>query len=190
MSSKLLAIILALLSLPTQTGVQPIVVPIQNPLFEQGTSGWQFGPSSGVMQSGGMPVGYAGYGGSFSQTLGVTPQTIQAPSPGWTYATEGVYVLKFSVANFYANYPGYYTAEIDFGTQELCETSGWGTIYFNQVTLTCPGSNYIVFAKALPEGGPVQGSSDLVIHFTVNTGAGNGGWPVLFKNVSLTFTPN
>ena len=188
--NKLLTIIVVLSSLLMQAGGQAVVVPVQNSSFEQGSTAWQFGPSSGIMQKGGTPVAYAGYGGTFSQDLGISPRTVQKPSPGWPYGTEGVYVLTFSVANYFPSYPGYYSAEIDFGTQELCEASGWGTYHFSQVTLTCPCSNYIVLAKALPGGGPVQGSNDLVIHFTVNDGSANGGWPVLFEDVSLTFTPN
>lgn len=157
-----------------------VVIPVQNPSFDQGTAGWQFGPDSGVMQS----TAYAGNGGAFSQNLGVSPLAVQKPSPGWQYVTEGVYTLNFSVTNYFPNYPGYYTAEIYFGTQELCETSGWGALRSNRVTLTCPSSGYIVIAKSLPNGGPVQGSSDLVVKFSVK------GWIMLFDDVSLTFTPN
>lgn len=177
-----MAAILALFffAVPIQSGgQQAVVVPIKNPSFEQGTSGWQFGPSSGVTQS----KAYAGYGGSFSQNLGISPQAVQKPSPGWQYVTEGVYTLNFSVANYFPNYPGYYTAEIYFGTQELCETSGWGASHFSQVTLTCPSSGYIVIAKSLPSGGPVQGANDLVVKFSVS------GWTVLFDKVSLEFIP-
>lgn len=146
------------------------------------STNWHFGPSSGITSSG----LYAGYGGSFSQTLGVSPKTVQAPSPGWNYVTEGTYTLKFSATNYFVSYPGYYTAEIDFGTQELCETSGWGMHYSAQVTLSCPSSGYLVIAKALPLGGPVQGQQPLVIKFHVD------GWTVVFpdpEKISLTFTP-
>lgn len=129
-----------------------------------------------------------GYGQTFSQVLSLSPVQVQKPSPGWNYGTEGIYTLTFSVSNYFPNYPGYYTAEIDFGTQELCEASGWGTSHWNQVSITCPSSNYLILAKSLPGGGPAQGRDNLVLHFTVNDGSFNGGWPLLFDNVSLTFT--
>lgn len=153
----------------------PQTIPIGN--------AWCFGPSSGLTQS---SMLYAGYGGTFSQTLTVSPAKLQEYYPG--YFNEGVYVLKFSVANWFPAYPGYYTAEIDFGTQELCEASGWGTRTFTEVVLTCPAAGYIVADKSLPGGGPVQGAKDFVIHFAVNDGSPNGGWPVLFDNISLTYT--
>jgi hypothetical protein len=165
-----------------------IIVPIENPSFQWGATGWKFGPSSGITQFndpnhilGSISVAYAGYGGSFSQVLTATPAQLQEFKPGYT--NEGVYVLKFSVANFYPSYPGYYTAEVSFGTQELCETSGWGTKSFTEVTLVCPGPGYLVVDKALPNGGPVQGQQKLAISFTAS------GWTLLFDNISMEFTP-
>lgn len=190
----------------------PIIVPIENPSFEttiappgyptdrcglrgSTTPGWQFGAGSGVMQlfdanpcliaplPDGRTVAVAGYGSTFSQTLSTNPLVVQQPSPGWQYVTEGTYQLEFAVANYFPSYPGYYTAEIDFGGQELCEASGWGTHKFVQVHLTCPGPGYLVIDKALPMGGPVQGAKPFVIKFTVS------GWTLLFDQVALTFTP-
>lgn len=186
---KLLTLVLIFTSsVLMQSSPQTIPIAIQNPSF-QGTSGWQFGPDSGVMQSNGNA--YAGTGGSFSQDLGVNPATVQKPSAGWPYVTEGTYELKFSVANYFPNYPGYYEAKISFGTQELCETTGWGTRNFTEVTLICPSSGYLILDKSLPAGGLVQSQNNLVITFTVNDGSVNGGWPILFKGpISLTFTPN
>lgn len=154
----------------------PQTIPIGN--------AWCFGPSSGMTQSNML---YAGYGGTFSQTLSMTPKQVQEFYPG--YFHDGMYMLGFSVANWFPSYPGYYTVEIDFGTQELCESSGWGTSTFSQVTISCPGSSYIVADKSLPGGGKVQGAQPFVIRFTVNDGSANGGWPLLFQNVTLTFTP-
>lgn len=131
---------------------------------------------------------YAGYGGSFSQTLGVSPKTVQAPSPGWNYVTEGTYTLKFSVTNYFVSYPGYFHAEVSFGTQELCEASGLAKHYQEEITVTCPSSGYIVIAKSLPDGGPVQGQQPLAIKFS----SPSWSWPVLFPNpekISLTFKP-
>lgn len=164
-------LVLLLLALP-QTGIQPVPIPIS-------PSSWHF-TDGRIMPNGDI---LEGNGGSFSQDLGISPKTIQAPSPGWQYGTEGTYILTFDVVDYFPNYPGYYTAEIDFGTQELCEASGWGKMRTAHVTLVCPASNYIVLDKSLPLGGPVQGTQNLVLHFTVN------GWQMFFSNINLTFTP-
>jgi len=216
---KIPTLILALFSLLLQGGGQTIAIPIKNPSFEQvsafrytdscGTgwwfaADWQMGAGSAVFQPAnpnpcwialppsGAFVGMAGYGSSFHQTLSISPQDVQGISipnygPAWT---EGFYVLTFSVANYYPKYPGYYTANVSFGMQELCEASGWGTQKFAPVTVVCPGPEYIVGAASLPDGGIVQGKQQFVITFTVNDGSANGGWPIMFDDVSLTFTPN
>jgi len=207
---RLLATSLCLLWM-AQGGQQSVVVPIQNPSFETvlsppgypsdscglrgpSVSGWQIGAGSGVFQPtnlntcgialppDGATVAIAGYGSKFSQTLSTTPSQLQEYRPG--YASDGVYTLKFSVANYFPTYPGYYEAKVSFGTQELCETSGWGARTFTQVTLVCPASAYIVIDKSLPGGGLVQGKSNLAVTFTAP------GWTLLFDNVSLSFTPN
>jgi len=168
-------LILFLLFTPVQ---DMVVVPIQNPSFEQST-GWKFGSGSRI-ESG---HALAGYGSWFSQDLGVSPSAIQALPNKPHYHTEGVYALKFSVANYFPNYPGYYEAKISFGTQELCETTGWGMRTFTQVTLTCPSPGYLIVDKALPAGGAVQGQQNLTITFSA------AGWTLLFDDVSLEFTP-
>lgn len=162
---------------------QTVVVPIQNPSFEQGAEGWKFGTNSGTMQSNGVPVAFAGYGGAFSQDLGVSPSQLQAMPNKPGYHVEGVYALKFSVASYFPSYPGYYEAKISFGTQELCETTGWGMRTSKEITLVCPSPGYLIVDKALPAGGPAQGSNNLAITFSVN------GWTLLFDDVSLNFTP-
>jgi hypothetical protein len=188
-----------------------VIVPIQNPSFETvitppgypgsscginspTTSGWQFGPDTGVFQPDssnnpckvalppdGVTVAYAGIDGRFHQTLSTTPSDLQEFRPG--YAKDGIYTLKFSVANFFNVYPGYYEAKISFGAQELCEASGWGTRDFRQVVLACPSPGYFVVDQQLPYG-PAQGHENLVITFHVV------GWTLMFDKVSLNFTPN
>lgn len=160
---RTLLLTLLLLLLP-QGGLQPVSIPISNP-------------------------GKLGYGQSVTQDLGVSPEQLQAIPTHLHYYYEGVYVLSFSVKDALGDYPGYYTAEIDFGSQELCEMSGWGKVLPAQVTLVCPASNYIAFARTLPGGGPPQGTSDLTVTWTVNDGSTDGGWPIVFDNVSLTYTP-
>lgn len=159
-----------------QAGGQPVSIPIENPSFES-YAGWKF-ESGGRIENG---VALAGYGSSFSQTLSTTPSALQEYRPGYTI--DGFYVLKFSVANYFPSYPGYYAAKVSFGTQELCETSGWGTRASTQITLVCPSPGYLIVDKALPAGGPVQGQQNLAISFSAP------GWTVLFDNVSMTWTP-
>jgi hypothetical protein len=156
--------------------------------------GWQFSPNSGVFQPNGScgiapppdgkTVAYAGYGGTFSQTLTTTPASLQEYKPG--YSIDGVYVLKFSVANYFPVYPGYYEAKVSFGTQELCDTSGWGARTFTQIAVVCPSPGYLVINHTLPESGPVQGTNNFVISFSTPV----TGWTLLFDDVSLSFTPN
>lgn len=168
----------ALLFIPMQDVPQTFFLPVQNPSFES-PAGWKFSSGSAIAQS----VAFAGYGSSFSQDLGVSPATIQAWPGKPSYHKEGIYVLKFSVANYFSSYPGYYEAKISFGTQELCETTGWGTRNFKEITLVCPSPGYLIVDKALPAGGPVQGQQNLAITFSAQ------GWTQLFDDVSLTFTP-
>jgi hypothetical protein len=181
-----LFLILSVTLLPGQAP-PPLSIPIQNPSFQQGETGWDFGSGSRLGTGpDGTTDAVAGFGSMFSQTLTTTPAQVQEYTPG--YARDGVYTLKFSVANYYPTYPGYYKVEIDFGTQELCESDGWGTRPFTQVTVTCPSPGYIVIYQAVPGGGAVQGNQPFVIHFTENDGSANGGWSLFFKDVSMTFT--
>lgn len=124
-----------------------------------------------------------GYGKSHSEDLGITPKSLQELPNRPGYYLEGVYQLSFSVQNINPSYPGYFEAEIDFGTQELGSADGWATKLPVQIMMVCPGPGYIVADKSLPVGGPVQGAQNLVIHFSVP------GWAIQFTNVSLTFTP-
>lgn len=125
-----------------------------------------------------------GYGSIASVDLGITPAQLQAYPPGTPpYAREGLYTLTFEAANFFPNYPGEYDIEIDFGTQKFAELYGWGQNLFTTVTMTCPSPAYLIIDQALPGGGPVQGAKD----FTINIF--NSSWPLMLKNLSLTFTP-
>jgi len=105
------------------------------------------------------------------------------------YAIDGVYTMKFWVANRFGGYPGYFEAKISFvgapGTQELCPTEGWATRKFHEVTLVCPSPAYLVVDQWLSITGapPADPNAHIVISFTAP------GWIVLFDNISLNFTP-
>lgn len=132
-----------------------------------------------------------GGGGDNAQTLAVSPATVQAPSPGHQYVTEGEYRLKFTVLNQFASYPGFYDVEVRYGTQQLCEVYGWATRVPVDITLTCPANGYLVIDQAMPGGGPVQGAQPFVLDFSVaGPSTGYDAWGVAFSNVSFTFTPD
>ena len=189
-----------------QTVNQPIVIPIQNPSFElpsrilltTDTCGldergivqdWQLavepnsGGTGGVLQpdSCSIPTPPDGKTVAFlqaatiTQDLGVSASEVQAGP--W----DGVYVMKFSVYNYYHGYPGYYEARILLGENELCSTDGWGLKTWTTISLSCPAPDYIVFAQ-WPNGNTFDPNAHLVISLS------SDGWPVMFDAVSLTFT--
>lgn len=152
-------------------------------------------------QAGGQPVNipipvtafYDGYGSSHTQDLGKTPAQLQEYKPG--YVHEGLYTLTFSEIEdpVNANYPGYFKFKLSFGTQDLCEPTGWGTASISQVTFVCTSPGYTVIDQSLDcdqnpciagPPGSAQGNDDLVLMDIVN------GWIIDFKDVSLTFTPS
>lgn|SRR5215471_948554 len=128
--------------------------------------------------------------GQYILNTGVTPASLQLPS-GHVPGTDGVYVLKFSVQNFYPHYPGYFEATLTFGSQELCSTDGWVTANVTDIVKTCPSPGYIVWDQALPGSGPTgqgyvpaQGNQPLVL-----TLSNPEGWQLFYSNPSLNFTP-
>jgi hypothetical protein len=131
------------------------------------------------------------YGSQSVQKLTVSPLTLQGrPAP--EYVASGLYTVSFLVTNTLDVYPGYYEVRVDFGPQELCEGSGWGTQFHAQVTLVCPGPGYLVIANELPTPDhpcsappacPAVGAQNFVLTFT------GAGWPVKFDNLSFSFTP-
>jgi hypothetical protein len=123
------------------------------------------------------------------QNLGVTPASLQQ-KPGQPL-NDGVYVLKFTVQDYVGKYPGGYDVELDFGSQKLCESYGWGTVNITDIVVACPSPTYIVHDQELPGSGPQQqgfippqGQNPLVLTFTKYA-----GWYMSITNVSLTFTP-
>lgn len=157
-----------------QSGGNPVNIPVS-------TSAWQFGPGS---RYDGANI-IIGSGSKFSQVLTMSPADLQEYKPGYTIT--GYYTLTFTAANKFPSYPGYYTVEIDYGTQELCEGSWWGNNIFTAIPLVCTSPGYLIVDKSLPSSGPPQGQQKFAISFTSSAQA---GWPILFENnVSLTFTP-
>jgi hypothetical protein len=152
-----------------------MIIPIGN---------WQFASGSGLDPARGIP--FAGYGGSFSQILSLTPDVVQAMPDKPGYHVQGVYTLTFKVENHFASYPGYYDVELGFGTQELGECTGWGTNGPTEVSVVWPSPGYLIVDKALPSGGQVQGKQPFYLKFSTPVWS----WPVLFDAVSLVFTPN
>lgn len=88
------------------------------------------------------------------------------------------YTLRFWVADWFYWYPGKYKASFMTGVTELCSTDGYAIGDFAEITLTCPVPYYISHYNgfSFPPG-------NIVVSFSAS------GWPVLFDNVSLTFTP-
>ena len=129
-----------------------------------------------------------GSGGSNVQTLVVTPDQLQnSVRPG--YPTEGIYRLSFAVQNYFPNYPGYFTAKVSFGTQELCEASGWGKRNTADIAVICPSPGYLIVDERCDETTgnclpPPQGNQPLTLTFSVP------GWQIMFDNVALSFTPD
>lgn len=177
-----------------QSGGQAVGIPIQNPSFLLGDSGWQIGAGSGTTQTDcngnalGVTAAYAGYGSSFSQLLTTTPKSLQEFQPN--HYTDGIYILQFDARSCFVSYPGYYIVEIRFGSQELCDASlGWPTRSFQRVMMICLAHAYIVENQALPGGGGVQSGMPFVLKLTANDGSSNGGWPVLARNFVFSFMP-
>jgi hypothetical protein len=195
-----------------QAGGQRVYVPITNGSFEQttapiwgtdpcGTSGytaptlgffipgWTWQSGTGVLQptqpnSCGIPPPPDGSTWAYVQNatiyndLGVTPASLQAGH------RDGLYILEFYVVNYFQSYPGYYTAMITFGTQELCKAEGWGRGSVTHVIAVCASPGYIVRDASLEENGtpgPVQGGSNLVLSFRAQ------GWELLTDDYSLAF---
>lgn len=187
---RLLILPLLATSLFYQGGGQPFSIAIQ-------PTDWKLGAGTVLTTlPDGTKVVQAGYGSSFSVDLGITPVQVQK-LPDGTYA-KGIYTLSFLTVNGEPGYPGYFRWEIDFGTQELCDSGGWGMgaflwngVYgsFYRESFTCHSPAYIVADQALPGGGLVQGNKNLILTVTVNDGSFNGGWPLVFKDAMLSFTP-
>lgn len=155
-----------------QGGGQPISIPIS-------PTAWKVANA--------VAPGNACCGGKFYQTLTTSPASLQEYRPGYTIT--GLYTLTFSVVNGFPSYPGYWIADIHYGTQELCDPPGWGTDNPTMITAICPSPGYLIVDHALNEDGTLQGAPQgqkpFTISFTVN------GWPVLIPvdKISLTFTP-
>ena len=200
---KLFLILFSLVVL-LRPGGQPIVIPIQNPSFEQLTEpltysdycgleervtakipAWKFavapgsGGAGGLLQPNGekpaiqsngcnVPLPPDGQTVAFAQDTTIS-QIVRVPD---LLAGSGIYTLKFYAASYFYWYSGEYTvslslSSIDYG-HPLCSVSGHPTGDFTQITLVCPINHHYA------------GDLTIVLY--------GKGWPVLFDDVSLTFT--
>lgn len=168
---KLLLALLIPVALFGQSGGNPINIPVT-------ASGWKFGNNTGPYGTNGC---FAGNGTApCTQDLGISPAALQEHNG---YITPGFFTVTFTVANYFQNYPAYYTVEIDYGTQQLCDADAWGTERVNQIIYICGSPGYLIIDHSLPVVGPPQGSKNLVLSLH------GSNWEDLFDNVSLTFTP-
>lgn len=158
MTRLLISLLLSVASF-AQSGGQPINIPIQNPDFTQGETGWTFSSGSGVTIFNGIPMAGIGYGSSFSQTIAVPQMPV------------GVYTLTASTQNFFYWYPGEPIMSISLsGAYESpwCSTSWHPLGDLMQFVLVCPARD--MYAQ------------NLTISFY------DKGWPAEFTHVSLAFT--
>lgn len=170
MKLSLLSLVLALFM---QSGVEPICFNIQVPIT-------QF---------------TLGNGQSISISLEVSPYEVQDDPNHPGYLRDGFYVLTITVQNVFGPYPGYFSPEIDFGTQELCSQDGWAsqgttsTPSTTTITMVCASPHYLLQYKGLsPDVLPAQGQFPFVLKFKNGNGLGTS-WPVDFNIVSFTYTP-
>lgn len=165
--------LLPLLFVMLQAGGQPINLPVT-------ASGWKFGAGTGPYGTNGC---YAGNGTApCIQDLGISPFELQGHTPGY-YVQPGFFTVSFTVANYFQNYPAYYTVELDYGTQQLCDADAWGSERVVQIVYVCPSPGYLVVDHSLPGVGPPQGTKNLVLSLH------GSNWEDLFDKVSVTFTP-
>lgn len=184
-----------------------INLPIQNPSFDQiptgayqistscglqatpipgwGNGGWTFqladsNPCGISLPPGGSTNAALVQNSTISQDTNVKALDLQGGSPG-----NGVYELQFFVTNYFVGYEGYYEARISFGSQELCSTDGWAMQTSMKVTLVCPAQQGLA-TVGFPAGQVY--ASDPNAHIIVSL-SHSKGWMLLFKNVSLTYTP-
>lgn len=127
---------------------------------------------------------------TISQDTGVKPSDLQQPGVG---GATGLYLPTIWVTNSDTVYPGYYEVAITFGTidpvthvvkgHEFCSFDGWATQHFTKIPYTCPSPDYLL--GDWPDG---SGKADPNAHIIISLSHVKG-WPLLFDNVSLTFTP-
>jgi hypothetical protein len=171
--------LLFLLAFILQGGGDPIVIPIPNASFEQGTTGWTFDvgsrifdPASETSPTPGEPFPPAP-DGAIVALVGTNPvvsDPIAIPT-----RPSGIYTLRFYAANFFYWYPGQYTVSVSLDSfyETLCTTSGHALGDFAQITLVCPVRD--------------QPATNLRISFTGSVAP--TFWPTFFDKFSLTFTP-
>jgi len=190
MQSRSTVILLTCFLLWPQATPQPIIMPVQNPSFEEhgistsdgidqcgqhyyNVPGWQFSSGSVLKILPNVGAPYCG--------LGVPPDGSYAAGAGWgstisqdvghTLPGDGVYKLTFYVGDYFYWYAGTYKAALLINGSEFCSTSGYAMGDFTEATIVCPSQ---------------RTSGEIKIVFT---GTNLNGFPVLFAGpISLTFT--
>jgi len=211
--------LLFLLSFSQGGGSQTVTVPVHNPSFEihapftygdqcgvKGgwagvpVSGWQFSNGASAFQpTQPNPCGIRAFplpdgstvalAGAYTGTSTISQDTGVKASDFFTMYGDGVYTMTFYVANYFNVYPGFYQAKLLIEEHELCATEGWGTPNWTQITLVCPAPSYSIVDQWVPPD-PTPEPSELNYHLIISFAAvGPHAWPVLFDDISLTFTP-
>jgi hypothetical protein len=178
---KLLLALLFALPVRAQTSI-----PIQNPSFEQAPSHWNAdscGPWFWQVPDWTITVLKSGFGAGVLRPANPNPCGISLPPDGITAAylqyasisqdlgpasTDGIYTLKFYVADRYYAYTAHYIASLTVGSTPLCSTSGYAMGDFEQITLVCPTHGFV---------------GDLTVTFTSDQ-----EFQLLLDDISLTFT--
>lgn len=188
-----------LFALFTQSGGQPINVPIQNPSFEQAPTrafnqdpcgpwiweipGWTVakilptGAGDGILQpTEPSPVNNGNCLGGISPAPdGITVAYLSGYSMSQNLGTapgnDGVYTFTIYVADRFYWYSAHYSASIQLGTDTICSISGEARGDFTEVPIVCPVQKNPTLRE-------------LTITIT-----GDGQWILLVDNISLTFTP-
>jgi len=207
---SLLVFLLLLASAFLQAGNQPIVIPIQNPSFEQFTAplthidpcgleertlvnfpAWKFvaapgsGGAGGLLKPNGESTNTKPNGCNVplppdGQMVAFAQSTTISQDLGSSPSVDGVYTLTFYVANYFYWYGSAYSASI-----VISKTHG---SYGDTVHL-CSTSGYAMgdFTKVTMTCPNQRFYGDLTISLSAPAGPPN--WPVLFDDVTLEFTP-
>lgn len=191
-------LLLCSLVLFSQSGGQPINVPIQNPSFEQAPTrafnqdpcgpwiwevpGWTIIPlqtyySAGIFRpTEPSPASNPNcLGGVSPAPDGITVAYLAGASIsqnlGPAPGNDGIYTMTIYFGDRYYYYSSWYSASLKFGDEQFCAVSGEARGDFTQIPVVCP-----IAKNPTPK--------DLIITLTAT-----GNFTLLTDKVSLTFTP-